>query len=382
MAVTTQAAVAGTCPTCGQPLLTKQAVAQARKVEQQVREDERTKVLAAADTRLRKAAAEFNRRIDQLRADHMRATQEAVAKARAQVRTQAARGGERLAAENKKLKDQLRAARNTSAAEIEAAVAKAVESAKDTERAAAAKARAAENRRTDRVRQSLEGQVARLQRKVEAMQPQDRGDLGEEKIYHDLYQAFPHDEIRRVRRGQRGADIIHHVMTSSGSGERVCTIVYDSKNTGRWATKNLNQVVRAKERHKASIALLVTPTFPAGEEVLTARDGVIVAHPTVYLPYIREVRRVAVECHQTLRTAQLGDEAAGELWRYCTSEEFRRHFHGFWDIHTEMQSWQESEKARQERAWVYFQAHLDHFAHHYVSTQTRLAMITGAMAEA
>src|SRR5262245_41787429 len=85
----------------------------------------------------------------------------------------------------------------------------------------------AEKARSFEENQKLANKVSELQRALEKKSNDELGEGAEVDLYEALKAEFPDDDIKRVKRGEPGADIIH---TVKHNGKPCGKIVYDSKN--------------------------------------------------------------------------------------------------------------------------------------------------------
>lgn len=102
-------------------------------------------------------------------------------------------------------------------------------------------------------------------------------------MFEAVGKAFDGDQIRRVPKGENGADVVHDIVEDGSGGG---TIVYDSKNRNAWqnnfAVKLRSDMIAAK----ADPATLSTNKFPAGSQQLHHLEGVIVANPARVLALV------------------------------------------------------------------------------------------------
>ena len=79
-----------------------------------------------------------------------------------------------------------------------------------------------------------------LRRKLDQGSQQLQGEVLELELEHMLQSAFFHDQIDEVKKGQRGADVIHTVRTASG---QVCgKIIWEAKRAENWSEKWLQKL--------------------------------------------------------------------------------------------------------------------------------------------
>ena len=77
--------------------------------------------------------------------------------------------------------------------------------------------------------------VEELTRRLERGSQQLQGEVFELEIEQILSTAFPHDKIDPVRKGQRGADVLQIVHTTTG--QPCGTIIWEAKRAENWSDK-------------------------------------------------------------------------------------------------------------------------------------------------
>lgn len=177
--------------------------------------------------------------------------------------------------------------------------------------------------RSEHVRQSeaLQKKVQELNRKLEQKTAHELGEFPELDLHRALCEAFPGDNIRRVKKGEPGSDIIHEVMHK---GQYCQTIIYDSKNRRLWQNIFVQKLLTDKANAKAEHAILVTAVFPNGHRDLCAVDGVILAKLTQVVTIAALLRDSIITDH--LRNLSFKDrtEKKERLYNLITSEMFRQ----------------------------------------------------------
>ena len=167
----------------------------------------------------------------------------------------------------------------------------------------------------------LQKKVQELSRKLEQKTAHELGEFPEIDLHRALSDAFPGDHIRRVRKGETGADIVHDVMHN---GQHCQTIVYDSKNRKIFQKVFVQKLLADKANAKAEHAVIVTAMFPTGQRDLCMVDGVIVARLTQVVTIAAMLRDSIITDH--LRNLSFKDrtEKKERLYNLITSEMFRQ----------------------------------------------------------
>ena len=156
-----------------------------------------------------------------------------------------------------------------------------------------------------------------MQRQLKKQRADELGEGAEIKLFDALKDEFPRDDIRRVKKGVSGADILHTVINNG----RACgTIIYDSKNSTAWRDDYVAKLIRDQTAAKANHAILSTFKFPAGASQLEVRDGVIIVNPARAVAIARIIRRHMLLV-QTLRLSKTErTKKIAALYDFITSE--------------------------------------------------------------
>jgi len=123
---------------------------------------------------------------------------------------------------------------------------------------------------------TLEGQIAELQRKASVGSQQAQGERMELQLETMLKALFPSDEIVEVRKGVPGADVTHHVVSTSG--RRLGTIVWETKNAQKWNEEWIVKLKSDSRQANGDLCVLVTSTnaLPKKCNGICIRDGIII----------------------------------------------------------------------------------------------------------
>lgn len=355
-----------TCPTCEQPIPNEKA----QEIRERVAERER-RLNEAADARAAKKYADEKAQIEaaaQEKVDQAeRATAEAVKKANdeATVRSNVARAEGRQSAETaaaQKVADAEKAKADAERAksEVEAAAARKVADAenaaktqkeeaqkqldtanakvKQTEAArdAAVEARGREVREAmekdkaealatakaakDAEMQKLSAELDGMKRQLEKQRAAELGEGAHINLLDALKAAFPGDNIRRVRPGASGADILH---TALHNGQECGTIIYESKNTTRWLDDYVTKLVRDQTAAQADHAILATLAFPPKASQVEIRSGVMIVNPARAVAIAQILRKHLLHVHTLRLSKSERVEKMASLYDFMTSERYR-----------------------------------------------------------
>lgn len=166
-------------------------------------------------------------------------------------------------------------------------------------------------------RQKFNATVQDLQRQLEKKTASELGEGAEIDLFQQLKDAFEGDNIRRVKKGVNGADVIHEIVENG----KVCgKIVYDSKNRNAWQSNFAVKLHADMIAEKADHAVLSTNKFPAGGKQLQMHEGVILACPARVVAIAGLLRTHIVQTHTLRLSHEQRDEKTDALYGYITSD--------------------------------------------------------------
>jgi hypothetical protein len=204
--------------------------------------------------------------------------------------------------------------------------------------------------RADQVRdkENLLKKVEHLERQLKKQTSNELGDGAEIDLYETLRQHFPDDRIKRVQKGQTGADIHQQIVYK----DTVCgLIVFDSKNRQAWqrnfATKLLEDQVAANADH----AVLTTTVFPAGARHVHLEDGVIVVHPQGAIHVVSILRNAVIRLHTRGLSQKERKGKMEDLYRLLTSSEHQARFQEATRLTTAILELDVQEKKAHDAVW-------------------------------
>jgi hypothetical protein len=175
----------------------------------------------------------------------------------------------------------------------------------------------------NRDRDSMQKKVKLLEHQLQKKTANELGDGGEIDVFEALRDRFQGDKIRRIPKGEEGADILHEVLYK---GELCGSIITDAKNRQGWQHVFVTKLRKDQVEAGAEHAILATTVFPAGKKDLCIESGVIVISPGGVV-YITELLRQAMI---TMRIKGLSlkerSNKMSQLYKLITSEPYSNKF--------------------------------------------------------
>jgi len=189
-----------------------------------------------------------------------------------------------------------------------------------------------------------------LSRKLEQGSQQLQGEVLELEVESLLQQRYPFDHIEPVKKGVRGADVIHKVKLRSGS---VCgTIIWETKRAENWSNNWVPKLKEDMQRENGDIAVLVSTTFPANiDDAIVQYEGIWLVRPEMVSGLSAALRTVLIESQRQKSVSVGKNEQMEALFDYVTSNQFSQRIRAVVENYESMRSDLEKEKAAMQRLW-------------------------------
>ncbi len=204
---------------------------------------------------------------------------------------------------------------------------------------------------------AMQEQIEELRRTGAVTSQQLVGDVQEVDLLTTLTEAFPMDRFERVKKGQRGADVLQSVISVGGAD---CgAILWESKRTKNWSEPWLGKLREDQREAKADIAALATETLPEGQASFGEREGVWVTPLTTVVPVAAALRHLLINVATTRRAATLADSTKDHVFTYLTSPQFRQQVARVVEGYEEMRTDLDKEKRATTTSWSKREKQLD-----------------------
>jgi hypothetical protein len=355
-----------TCPTCEQPIAYEQAEKIRRRIELKERRDAeeveariaterdlaRHEATAAATKAMEAKLAEADQRRTDAEAEVvvLRENQEsALAAARHEATAAATKAMEAKLAEADQRRTDAEAEVVVLRENHEADLAQRVAEVRDAYEADKDKAVNKAKAESFEREQKLHEELARVNRLLERKTSTELGEGAEVDLFESLRVDFPDDKIRRVPKGEPGADIVHEIFEN---GSRCGSILWDSKNRSRWLNEYVEKLRKDQLAERADAAVLTTSKFPRGERQLCVQDGVIITNPARAVVVAHIIRKFIVSIH-SLRLSNDGrEQKMAQLYELITSQQVSERFDRMETINTRLLDLDVKEKKAHDKVWT------------------------------
>ena len=198
-------------------------------------------------------------------------------------------------------------------------------------------------------------QLAAAQRRMEQGSQQLQGEVLELAIEEGLRRAFPIDAIEEVKKGARGGDIIHRVMSRTGQSAGV--LLWESKRAKDWSPAWTTKLKEDMRGCAAEIGVLVSMStavpreWPAGQ-LFGLHDEVWVTTWSAALQLAEVLRSGLLDVHkQRLISAGKGEKMEA-VYDYLTSPQFAQKLRAVYGAFQKMREELESERSVTMQRWA------------------------------
>jgi hypothetical protein len=202
----------------------------------------------------------------------------------------------------------------------------------------------------DKMINDLKKALEDAQLKASQSSQQLQGEVQELDLEDYLRTAFPQDEINPVGKGVRGADISQTVRTSLGT---VCgVILWESKRTKAWVDDWATKLKDDLRASKANIPVIVTTVLPKTLKTgFGFYEGVWVTEPAFTQPLAEILRKNLIDVAREKHVGNDRGTKADMIYSYLTSDAFVQQIQNIIEVHQNMQTQIQKERAAYEKLW-------------------------------
>jgi len=174
------------------------------------------------------------------------------------------------------------------------------------------------------------------------------GKEAEIDLLAELQRSFLGDRIEPVRRGVKGADIVHDIVVDS---KRIGGIVYESKNVAGWSNNFVLQAKRYQTQYDTPNVLIVSRSFPQKKKGLCIVKNIPIVHPRMAICLASIMRDGICEIGRARATRVGRNDKAHQLYEYILSDKFVTRFREIAESTNSLREGQQKAKDWHENAW-------------------------------
>ena len=176
-----------------------------------------------------------------------------------------------------------------------------------------------------------------------------QGEALEIDVEAELARRFPHHLVAPVRKGMRGADIVHEVRNGA---LRLCgTIVWETKNTRAWQPGWLDKLKEDQRAIGASLAVIVATALPDGMVEFGRIDGVWVAGLRAWPALAVALREQLMQVAFAHAAAEGKHEKMECHYDYLAGDRFKSRIEATVEAFTALRNGLTRERNAMERIW-------------------------------
>jgi hypothetical protein len=198
----------------------------------------------------------------------------------------------------------------------------------------------------------MRSKLEEAQRKSAQGSQQLQGEVLELLLEEALAEAFPLDTIAEVRKGTRGGDAVHTVMSRSGQAAGV--ILWEAKRAQRWNGAWAPKLRDDMRGAGAVVGVIVTTSFPPdwpADRPFGLHEEVWVAAPSAAIPLAAALREGLLEAWRARLASVNKGEKMEAVYDYLTSPQFALKLRAVYEAFTRMRSELDNERAQTQQRW-------------------------------
>jgi hypothetical protein len=198
-------------------------------------------------------------------------------------------------------------------------------------------------------------QLAAAKRKMEQGSQQLQGEVLELAIEDNIRRAFPFDTIEEVKKGQRGGDVLQHVITRTG--QAAGTILWETKRAKDWSMQWIPKLKVDMRACGAAVGILVTtpgalPKEWPGSAYFALHEDIWVTQASCAVGIAEALRVGLLDLHRQRAVAAGKGEKMEAMYDYLTSPQFAHKLKAVYETFKKMKEELESEKNVTTQRWA------------------------------
>ncbi len=204
----------------------------------------------------------------------------------------------------------------------------------------------------DKQLQDAQKELEDAKRKLQQGSQQGQGEVFELEFEKILQREFPHDKIKPVSKGVRGADIIQEVWDARGNYNG--KILWELKNTKPpWKEEWATTLKKNKREIAAEEAVLITEVLPKEIKTSGYREGIWVTEKNFVVGLASALRASLIQIFYIKEAAKGKDEKVEILYSYLSGVEFKHRIENIVEAFSNIQARIEKEKRYFSSKWTH-----------------------------
>jgi hypothetical protein len=198
----------------------------------------------------------------------------------------------------------------------------------------------------------MRAKLEEAQRKSEQGSQQLQGEVLELILEEQLATEFPLDSIAEVKKGVRGGDAVHTVMTRSG--QRAGVILWEAKRTAKWGNPWPAKLKDDMRATGAEVGVIITTSFPPDwpqGQLFGLHEDVWVTTPAAAIPLAAALRAGLLDAYKARVASANKGEKMEAVYDYLTSPQFAQKLRAVYDAFRKMRAELETERTTTMQRW-------------------------------
>ena len=198
----------------------------------------------------------------------------------------------------------------------------------------------------------MRAKLEEAQRKSEQGSQQLQGEVLELILEEQLAAEFPLDSIAEVKKGVRGGDAVHTVMTRSG--QRAGVILWEAKRTAKWGNPWPAKLKDDMRATGAEVGVIIATSFPPDwpqGQLFGLHEDVWVTTPAAAIPLAAALRAGLLDAYKARVASANKGEKMEAVYDYLTSPQFAQKLRAVYDAFRKMRAELETERTTTTQRW-------------------------------
>lgn len=192
--------------------------------------------------------------------------------------------------------------------------------------------------------------IDEMKRKAEQGSMQLQGEIQELELENLIKNNFPTDKMEEIKKGQRGADVVHKVYNDF---YQCCgTIYYESKRTKSFSEQWINKLKDDNKEIQADILVIVSETLPQNRNNFYYENGVWICSFVDIKLLIQVLRQSLIEVQKVKIVNKNSEDKQILLYNFLTSNEFKSQLDYIFRSFDELRKNHQDEKNRLTKIWA------------------------------